>query len=94
MGRRKSLNRSVLDDSELEELNAMRIILAKAISDENTMAKDLPPLTKRLREMTLEYNNMKAVAEEEGRHVPDATPVSAVPHDGNVVEGKFNADAI
>lgn len=94
MGRRKTLKTAVNDDSELEELNAMRIILANAISDETTMAKDLPPLTKRLREMTVEYNALKARREEEGKHAPAPTPVDDTPHPSNVVEGRFDADAI
>lgn len=94
MGRRKGLKQSVLDDDTLSELNAVRIILSEAITDESTMAKDLPPLTKRLREATAEYQTLKTQLEEEGHRVPEPTPVDVTPHPSNVVEGRFDADAI
>lgn len=51
------------DSDRLGELRAMRLILARRIDDEATATKDLPPLTKRLADISSEIEDL--VAEDE-----------------------------
>lgn len=89
-------DRTVLSASEdsdrLGELRAMRLILARRIDDETTQAKDLPPLTKRLSDISAEIADIEAAdeAERTDEGVDDGRPEGT--SDADIIP--FRADAL
>lgn len=88
-GPRKSLKSAVGSNDELAEIDAMRRHLAATIASGDAQPRDLPPLTKRLRELTLEYQSVRARLEEEEKKTRDESDLSLI-HGENIVEGNFD----
>lgn len=63
----KSVTQAAADGSRLEELQAMRLRVARAIDDPNTPARDLAALTRRQIEMGKEIEAILTAAAQEDR---------------------------
>lgn len=51
----------------IDELKAMRRVLAVHIDSENTLARDLAPLMRQAREISLEIEQLSEIAEEQAK---------------------------
>lgn len=78
MTKSRKIPKTVLEaaeaDDSLAELVAIRAILARAIDNPNALARDLPPLTRRLLEVGRDIDSRQAQAKDEYeglRVVPD-----------------------
>jgi hypothetical protein len=65
MPRKKPLPTVSTAKTRLEELQAMRRVLARAIDDEGTPARELSPLVRRLEELGVAIEELEAVQAEE-----------------------------
>jgi len=54
-----SLSEAISSGTRLDELRALRVILAAHISDENTLARDLAALSRQLREVSKEIEELE-----------------------------------
>jgi uncharacterized protein with PhoU and TrkA domain len=71
----KTVTQAASDGNRLEELQAMRLRVARAIDDPNTPARDLAALTRRQIEMGKEIEVIIVMAAEEANeHVSAAGP--------------------
>lgn len=59
-------------NDRLAEMEQMRLVIARAIDNENTSARDLAALTKREIEISKEIDAEKRRRAEEGEHVLDS----------------------
>jgi hypothetical protein len=71
-----TISEAARDGNRLAELRAMRLILARAVENPMTPARDLASLTRRLIEVGREVEELEAIARQEGdgdeRPAPDA----------------------
>ena len=71
-------------DSRLDELRAMRRVLAAHIDNENTLARDLAPLVRQLRDISKEIEELE----------PPEDEVSADDDDAGTSDAPFKLEAI
>ena len=64
-------------ESRLEELRAMRRVLAAHIDSENTLARDLAPLMRQAREISVEIEQLEAREAESEAVVDDSADGSS-----------------
>lgn len=63
----QSLSDAARAGTRLDELKAMRRVLAAHIDHENTLARDLAPLMRQVREISKEIEELEAIEEEVAR---------------------------
>lgn len=71
--------------TRLDELRAMRRVLAGHIDSENTLARDLAPLMRQAREISKEIEDLEAIEAEAGVSVDDS---------GSTEDSDFRLEAI
>ena len=71
--------------TRLDELRAMRRVLAGHIESENTLARDLAPLMRQAREISKEIEDLEAIEAEAGVSVDDG---------GSTEDSDFRLEAI
>lgn len=71
--------------TRLDELRAMRRVLAGHIDSENTLARDLAPLMRQAREISKEIEDLEAIEAEAGVSVDDG---------GSTEDSDFRLEAI
>lgn len=60
-----SLSQAIACGSRLDELRAMRVIIVAHIESENALTRDIPPLTRQLREISKEIETLELQESEE-----------------------------
>ena len=63
----QSLSEAARAGSRLDELRAMRRVLAAHIDNENTLARDLAPLMRQVREISKEIEELEAIEAERAK---------------------------
>lgn len=63
--RRKKIPTVSAAGSRLDELRAMRVVLAKAIDAPETPARELSPLVRRLQELSVDIESLEAIEAEQ-----------------------------
>lgn len=63
--RRKKVPTVSEAESRLDELRAMRVVLAKAIDAPETLARELSPLVRRLSELSVDIESLEATEAEQ-----------------------------
>ncbi|WGH82517.1 hypothetical protein QDX25_05030 [Auritidibacter ignavus] len=81
----QSLSEAARSGSRLDELKAMRRVLAAHIDHENTLARDLAPLMRQVREISKEIEELEAIEAERAK--------DAEVKDGNI-STIWNSEAI
>ena len=81
----ETLSGAITRGTRLDELRAMRRVLAAHIDNENTLARDLAPLMRQTREISKEIEQLEAQELEEAR--------DAEVHDGSISTA-WSAEAI
>lgn len=74
----RTITEAARDGDRLAELQAMRLILAGAVQNSKTPARDLASLTRRLIEVGKEIEELKALARQEGGNGEQPAPDEAL----------------